>query len=200
MKLHWSPKSPYVRKVIVAAEELGLADRVNRVRSPVAMAGANPAVMADNPLNKIPTLVLDDGEPLFDSTVICLYLDSIHPRPKLVPEAGAERWAVLRNHALAQGLMDLLILWRSELERPEVMRSPSHLAAFEAKGLAALDRLESTLLGTEADLAAITAGCVLGYADFRFPALGWRAGRPRLSDWEAAFAERASMRATQPHD
>ncbi len=200
MKLHWSPKSPYVRKVDVAAYELGLTDRIDRVRSPVAMSTVNPEVSADNPLNKIPTLVLDDGQALFDSLVICLHLDSLGEAPRLVPEAGARRWAVLRDHALAQGLTDLLILWRQELERPESAWSPRHLAAFEAKVCATLDRLEQAPPDPQPDLATIATGCALGYADFRFPGLAWRKGRPRLAAWEAEFAERPSMRATRPHD
>ena len=77
MKLHWSPRSPFVRKVMILLHETGLTDRVETVRSVVAMHQTNPELMRDNPLNKLPTLVLDDGSALFDSPVVCEYLDAI---------------------------------------------------------------------------------------------------------------------------
>ena len=109
MKLHWSPRSPFVRKVMVAAHELGLADRIDRVRTVVRMIQPNADLLPDNPLSKIPTLVLADGTVLFDSVVICEYLDALAGGGTLFPPSGPERWTALARHALANGLLFLAI-------------------------------------------------------------------------------------------
>ena len=133
MKLHWSPRSPFVRKVMIFAYEAGLADRFERVRSVVAMTKPNAALMPDNPLSKLPTLVLDDGSALFDSFVICEYLDGLHAGAPLVPKAGPERWQVLRWHALGNGLLDMLVLWRNERDREPQRQLKELLDAFAVK-------------------------------------------------------------------
>ena len=117
MKLHWSPRSPFVRKVMVAAHETGLVERLSLVRTVVAMTTTNKELQPDNPLSKLPTLVLDDGTPLYDSVVICEYLDTLHDGPKLFPSDAKAKWTALRRHALGDGLLELLILWRNERER-----------------------------------------------------------------------------------
>jgi glutathione S-transferase len=117
MKLHWSPRSPFVRKVMVFAHEAGLVDRLTCVRTVVAMKEPNAALLADNPLSKIPTLVLEDGSSLYDSGVICEYLDTLHGRTKLFPAEGQARWTALRRQALGDGFLDFLLLWRHERER-----------------------------------------------------------------------------------
>src|SRR6476620_10929557 len=136
MKLHWSPRSPFVRKVMVVAHETGLVDRLTCVRTVVAMKAPNAALLPDNPLSKIPTLVLDDGSPLYDSKVICEYLDTLHERIKLFPVEGPARWTALRRQALGDGFLDFLLLWRHERERSP----PSQilLDAFAAKYQATL--------------------------------------------------------------
>ena len=116
MKLHWSPKSPYVRKVMVCALELGMLPRLELVRSVAAMLKPNPALMADNPLSKIPTLVREDGLTLFDSVVICEYLND-QAKGTLYPPRGEARWQALRWHALGDGLLDALILLRNSDSR-----------------------------------------------------------------------------------
>src|SRR5690606_17542207 len=148
MKLHWSPKSPFVRKVMIAAHELDLLQRIELVRSVAAMKQPNPAIMADNPLAKIPTLVLPDGDALYDSAVICEYLDALVDGP-LFPRAGAARWQALRWQALGDGLLDLLLLWRNEREREAPLAEL--IGAFELKTRATLQRLER-----EADALAST--------------------------------------------
>ncbi|MDX3907019.1 MAG: glutathione S-transferase N-terminal domain-containing protein [Pigmentiphaga sp.] len=132
MKLHWSPKSPYVRKVMVCAHELQLADRLQLVRSVAAMLRPNPQIMRDNPLSKIPTLVLEDGSALFDSVVICEYFDTL-AGGTLFPPRGARKWQALRWHALGDGLLDALILWRNENERAQAQRLEPLAQAFRAK-------------------------------------------------------------------
>jgi glutathione S-transferase len=200
MKLHWSPKSPYVRKVMVVAHELGLADRLTLQRSVAMMSACNPAIMADSPLNKIPVLVRDDGEALVDSRVIAEYFTSLAPGQTLLPASGPERWWVLGEQAMADGLLDLLILWRNERDKPAERQTQAWLDAFAAKTAASLDRFERLAPTFEArpfGLAHVALGCALSYLDFRFAALGWRENRPRLAGWHAAFEARPSARATE---
>jgi glutathione S-transferase len=198
MKLHWSPRSPFVRKVMIAAHETGVVDRLTCVRTVVAMTAPNAALLPDNPLNKIPTLVLDDGSPLYDSGVICEYLDTLHEGPKLFPTDPKTRWVTLRRHALGSGLLDLLILWRNERERPQP--SQPHLDAYAVKYRAALNALEvetPAIVATPFGIGHIAIGCALSYADFRFADLGWRKGHPKIAAWHASFAQRPSAKATE---
>ena len=143
MKLHWSPRSPFVRKVMIVAHELDLTGRIETVRTVVAMVRPNPDLLSDNPLSKIPTLVLDDGRVLIDSLVICEYLDALAGGGRLFPAQGDARWDALARHALANGLLDILILWRNERDKPEARRTPEWLAAFSLKTEGALDRLQA---------------------------------------------------------
>ena len=199
MKLYWSSRSPFVRKVMIFAHECGLAGRLECVRTVVAMSRPNLELLHTNPLGKIPTLVLDDGTALYDSAVICEYLDSLHHGRKLFPAAGAERWTALRRHALGNNLMDNLMLWRNEMLRPQPQQSPETLAAFDVKvrnAIAALDREADALAATPLDIGHVTIGCALGYADFRFSGIGWRSGHARIARWQETFAQRPSMRNT----
>jgi glutathione S-transferase len=198
MKLHWSPRSPFVRKVMIAAHETGLVDRLTCVRTVVAMTEPNTNLLSDNPLSKIPTLVLDDGSPLYDSLVICEYFDAMHDGPKLFPTDHKARWTALRRHALGNGLLDMLILWRGERERQQP--SQPHLDAFAVKYKATLKALEkeSPEIGaTPFGIGHIAIGCALSYADFRFADLNWRAGHPQTAAWHASFLQRPSARATE---
>lgn len=203
MTLHWSPKSPYVRKVDIVAHETGLNPWIDRVRTVVAMTEPNAPLMRDNPLSKIPTMVLADGRKLFDSVVICEYLDSLHDGPKLFPATGDARWDALRRHAQANGLLDLLIYWRNERNRPDGERSPVHLAAYAAKVAATLDRWDDEaprLVDAPFDIGQVGLGCALGYLDFRFEDLNWTLGRPALSAVYQTFRARASAQATEVVD
>ncbi len=203
MKLFWSSRSPFVRKVMIAAHELGLADRLELEPVVVALAQPNDAVMAHNPLNKIPTLITDDGQTLFESGLICEYLDGLATAPRLFPSAPALRWPALRWHALGTGLLEVLILWRSERMRPDGQRSDAVVVALGRKAEATLARLEQeadALAAAPVTIGPVALGAALGYLDFRFTDLPWRTGRPRLAAWYAAFAQRPSMRATEPHD
>lgn len=199
MKLHWSPRSPFVRKVMIAAHEAGVADRIACVRSVAAATKPNPEIMRDNPLSKIPTLVLDDGTPLYDSPVICEYLDTLHDGPKLFPAEPGPRFAALRRQALGDGLLETLLLWRGELMRPEEQRSQVHLAAFATKAGSALAAIEADA-GALADapfgIGHVTLGCTLTYIDFRFAdTIDWRPGHPKAAAWQEAFERRPSARA-----
>jgi glutathione S-transferase len=203
MKLHWSPRSPFVRKVMVAAHELGLADHIDPVRTVVRMTQPNADLLPDNPLSKIPTLVLAEGTALFDSLVICEYLDTLAGGGKLFPPAGPERWTALARHALGNGLLDILILLRNERDKPERARLPELLDSFAVKTRAALDRFERdapVLFAERFNIGHVAVGCCLSYLDFRFPDLGWREGRPALAAWHEGFRARPSAQATEAVD
>ena len=196
MKLYWSSRSPFVRKVMVFAHECGLADRIACERTLVTMTSPNADLLLLNPLGKIPTLVLDDGTVLYDSTVICEYLDSLHGGRRLLPESGPARWTALRRHALGNNLLDNLVPWRNETLRPQPQQSPETLAAFELKvrnAAAALEREADELAADPVGIGHVAIACALGYMDFRFAGLGWRAGHGRIARWYDAFAQRPSM-------
>lgn len=194
--LHWSPTSPYVRKVMVAAHELGLADRFDLVRATPETVVAN--VAADNPLGQVPTLVLPDGRVIYDSLVIVEFLDA-EAGGALVPLAGPERWRVLTLHALAQGLIDAAIRRVGELRRVPAEISRGLLEMKRAEVDRVLDRLERMPLDpAQVNVATIAIGVALGYLDLRFPAEPWRPGHPALSDFHQRFSERPSMAATIP--
>lgn len=196
MKLYWSSRSPFVRKVMVFAHECGLAGRIACVRTAVAMTKPNVELLPVNPTGKIPTLLLDDGSALYDSAVICEYLDSLHGGPRLFPESGPARWTALRRHALGNNLTDNLMLWRNEILRPQPQQSPEILAAFELKvrnAVAALEREAAALAADPVSIGHVAIACALGYIDFRFAALGWRTGHDRIARWYETFAQRPSM-------
>lgn len=202
MKLHWSPRSPFVRKVMVAAHELGLTDRITTIRTVAAMNTPNVALLADNPLSKIPTLVLENGEVLYDSLTICEYLDHLGGG-RLFPPAGAARWRALTWQSLGNGLLDALILWRNEREKPEERQTRAWMDAFAIKTGKTLQRLEdqaATLEATPFNIGHVTLGCALSYLDFRFADLGWREGHPQLAAWHAGVQARPSFQATEAVD
>lgn len=196
LTLHWSPRSPYVRKVMVCAHEVGLADRIQKVRSVAAMLQPNAALMKDNPLSKIPTLVRGDGLVLFDSVVICEYLNDLGGG-SLFPSGGDAKWHALRWHAFGDGFLDALILWRNERERQQPLQTL--IDAFETKAAATLARLDEeadALAKAPFTIGSIAIACALGYMDFRFQAYGWRERAPRLARWHAQVSERPSLQAT----
>ena len=201
MKLYHSPASPFVRKALVAAHELGLADAIEIV--PVAMTPVKgvPALNDENPLGKIPALVLDDGTALYDSPVICEYLDTLHDGHPLFPAPGPDRWTALRRQALADGLLDAAILCRYEtFLRPEERQWSDWIEGQQSKFRRALDALEGEAedFGDTVDIGTVSAGCAADYLDFRSLDDGWRKGRPRLAAWLEGFAARPSMQATRP--
>ncbi len=201
MKLHWSPRSPFVRKVMIVAHELGLADRIDCVRTVVATARPHPLLMEENPLSKIPTLVLDDGTVLYDSRVVCEYLDGLHQGRRLIPQDFSDRMTALRREALGDGFLDFLLLLRNERERAHP--SDAHLAAFTAKKqavLRALDREAGHLAASAFSIGHIAIGCALSYLDFRFGNEGWRTDHPGIARWHENFRARPSVRATEPVD
>lgn len=201
MKLHWSPRSPYVRKVMIAAHEMGLTDRLECVRTVVGGTTPHLELMRENPLGKIPTLVLEDGTILFDSPVVCEYLDTLHAGPKLYPAAGPERFTALRRHALGSGMIDMGLALLGERSRPEAARSQPHMDLWTLKlrtSVAALDREADAIAATPFSIGHVAIGVALGYLDFRFDALQWREGHGRLAGWYESFSARPSVQASLP--
>ena len=198
MNLRHAPASPFVRKVMVVAHEHGLAERIEIVSTSVSPVQANDSLAADNPLMKVPSLTTDDGQVLFDSPVICEYLDSLATGRKLFPADGAARWTALRQQALGDGILDALILCRYELARPEDRRWNGWTDGQMKKahqGLAAAERED---LSGPRTIGHVTIGCTLGYLDFRFPNDGWRQRHPKLAAWYEDFEQLPSMQATKP--
>lgn len=203
MKLYWSPRSPFARKVMTFAHETGLAGRIECVPTLVFLSKPNHDLMHANPLGKLPTLVADDGRVLYDSMVICEYLDSLHHGPRLFPAAGEARWDALRRHALGDNMLDNLVLWRNEGLRPQPQQSAELCGAIELKirsAVSSIDRETDALAAAPVDIGHLTLGCALGYIDFRFPQMAWRDGNVQLAAWYATFAQRPSMQRTLPAD
>lgn len=201
MRLLSSGASPFARKVLVTAHELGLRDRLEVLPVTTSPTATAEAVSAVNPLGKIPVLVLDDGRALYDSRVICEYLDGLAGGGGMFPAAGEARLEALRLQALGDGLMDAAIATRYETWlRPEAFRWSEWTLGQKAKYGRALDRLEEecTDFGERIDIGTVTVGCALSYLDLRFAGDRWRDGRPRLAAWHEPMAARASMQATRP--
>lgn len=199
MLLRHSHTSPFVRKVTLLLHETGLAARVPC--ETVDGWSEPPRLTADNPLSMVPTLVLDDGASLYDSPVICEYLDRLHDGPRMIPQDGEARWRVLREQALADGILDCAVLVFVELSRrPQDLRWEDWLALKRRAITRSLDLLEQGVdeLAERVDLGTISLAAALGYLDLRGAVGEWRDGRPRLADWFAGFAQRPSMLATAP--
>jgi glutathione S-transferase len=203
MKLHGGPISPFVRKVGICLIEKQLEGACYLQRSPTAIVEPNLALMRDNPLSKIPTLITDDGMALFDSDVICEYLDIQFPTPRLIPPLGDARWRALRWNALGSGTLDALVLWRFERNRPTERQSVATLGAYSIKLQATLAQIEAempALAETPFGIGHIALGCVFGYLDFRFADSPWRAKHPRAATWYSQLLQRPSVRRTTPFE
>jgi glutathione S-transferase len=202
MKLFHSPASPFVRKVMVLAHETGLLGSIERIRAVANPVNRDAAVVAHNPAGHVPTLLLVDGTALYDSTVICQYLDTLHEGTPLLPAAPLPRARTLCLQALADGMLNACVLMRYESAlRPEAQRWPAWYEGQQAKVRSSLDVLERQWMGPlngAMDLGVIATACALGYLDFRFPDEPWREGRDALARWYEGFSRRPSMQATWP--
>jgi glutathione S-transferase len=199
MRLYWSSRSPFARKVMVAAHETGTAGEIELIRVAVGSALLSEEVMRHNPLNKIPTLVLPDGSALFDSRVIVEHLDGMDGSPGLIPVDRAARLAALRWQALGDGIMENSTLTIGERKRDIARQSARHDAAYRRKTAATLACLEleaEALASAPFGIAAISLGCALAHLDFRFAEENWRDGSPRLAHWFGTIAARPSFTAT----
>lgn len=200
MRLFHAPASPFVRKVMVLLHEAEATDRVTLI--PASGTPLDPGTLPvdRNPLGKIPALERADGPTLYDSRVICRYLDDLLAAG-LYPVAP-RLWETLVIEATADGIADAAVLMRYELAvRPEASRSPEWLEAQWQKIGRALGALEARWMSHLAgplDVGQIAVGCALGYLDLRHSERNWRAPHPALAAWFAAFAARPSMLATAP--
>lgn len=198
MKLHWSPRSPFVRKVMIFAHEVQVADRFDKVRSVAIRTEANPDIIKDSPVGRIPVFVMDDGVVLSGSYSICEYLDTLHDGRPLFPTDAPQRWRELELHGIADGLLDTLVAWRGEFMRPEAHQGMCD--TYLTKTNACLDWLEhrcKTFADEDYAIGQITTGVALDYLDFRYPELDWRNDRPALSEWHQSFLQRPSTRSTE---
>jgi glutathione S-transferase len=198
MQLLYSSMSPFARKVRVVAFELGLTERLALV---VASPYADESLRATNPLSKIPVLIPEDGAPIYDSPVICEYLEHL-AGAGLTPASGPERWAALTLQALADGMGDAAVAIVRERLREGEGKGPARQDLFDrqiAALNAALDQLERDGLAADRfQIGEIAVAAQLAYLDGR-KVLDWRAGRPKLAAWYEAASQRTSMVATAPH-
>jgi glutathione S-transferase len=202
VKLYYTPTSPFVRKPLIVAHELGILERIETSFLRPTPVQADPSLSKDNPLAKIPVLVTDDGISLFDSPVICEYLSSLVAKPRLLPPSGPARWQVLRLQALCDGILDASVLvYYERTLRPKELHWQPWLDGQTQKALQGLDELERDVekFGNDIDLAQICVGVTLGWLEFREAIGDVRGGRPKLFAWYAKFCERPSMKATAPH-
>lgn len=203
MKLYYTPRSPFVRKVLVTAAEAGVDGRIEKVYAKTLNDSptTDPDFLAANPMAKIPALVTGDGIVLSDSPPICEYLDSLHDGPKLLPAAGPARWHDLQLQALADGFLDAGVGLRAERRRASERQDPDMDARLVWRMGSCLDALEREAAAGRLDgpptIGRIAAAIACEYADFRFAEQRWRDGRPNLAAWLAGFAERPAMRATR---
>ena len=195
MKIYFSPFSPYVRKCLVVGHELGLNGRIELLPSNAHPVQRDAAIIASNPLGKVPTFFADDGQVLYDSRVICEYLDDL-AAGTLFPRHGKLRWQALTLQSLADGMLDAALLARYEdVARPENLRWPAWRQAQLDKSETALAAIEAAPMQFDGrvDIGTITLGCALWYLDLRFDTLGWHARYPGVAKWYAAFSQRPSM-------
>lgn len=198
MQLLVSPTSPYARKARIVLRERGLTGRVDEC---FINPHQDPAeLLAANPLGKIPTLVRDEGAPLYDSRVVCEWLDALAGDVGLIPAAGAERWAVRHAEAHADGILDLTVATVMERARAEGEQSPASMARWREKierAVAAMGGVRDAL-PDRFTLGHVALAVALSYLDLRLPDFDWRVAHPSLAEWYAGVAERASMRETAP--
>lgn len=200
LTLFSSPTSPFVRKVLMVAHETGLIERLQLQPTDIWAAGTE--LHQANPLGKIPALILDDNRSLYDSPVICEYLDTLHEGLPLFPAVGPARWTALRRQALADGICDAAVLRVLEARRPEEKRSAEWVERQQSQIRRSLDVLEAetgTLPSELLTIGELSILSALGYLDLRFAHENWRVGRPGLTAWFMRASDRPSFRATAPN-
>lgn len=201
MKLYYSPTSPYVRKVTVLALETGLDAKIERHALSTTPVNQHADVVQANPIAKVPTLVTDDGLHLFDSRVICEYLDGLHDKAKFFPASGKARWVALREQALGDGLLDAALLVRYEgFLRPEDKRWSDWSENQMKKVHGAMAEIETLSAGfnDRFDIGTLTLACALGYMDFRYGHIEWRKQYPKSAAFADRLFARPSFKATMP--
>lgn len=197
MKLFFANTSPYARKARMVIIEKDLEDRVEAVFQNPFEDSAD--LVKANPLKQVPTLVTDDGTSIFDSPVICAYLDALSSQKPLIP-TGDEHWQVLTGEAMTDGILDAAFAIVMERRRPDEQQSAMWFERWESGIDRSMNAIESDLsvFKGHISIAQIGLGCALGYLDFRLPDLEWRPNRPSLSAWFEEFEKRPSMVKTEP--
>jgi len=195
MKLFYAAASPFVRKVMACAIACGLEERITKVTTDPW--SSPPDLLKQNPLSKVPCLVTEDGLALFDSPVICEYLDDVG-EGGLVPTTGPTRWRALKRQAVADGLLDAAILRRREAMRPMDEARQANIDRQRSIVDGALDLLEQDAPEDHLDIGTISVACALGWLDFRFADEPWREGRPHLAKWFEGIAARPELARTMP--
>jgi glutathione S-transferase len=198
VQLCFSPTSPYVRKVRACAITREIDRLIELV--PTDANASRPEFVAINPLSKVPALVTDDGLALFDSPVICEYLDSIGAALPMFPEHGAQRWRALKFQAMGDGILDASVPRRGEMMKPPDEGRTAWIARQKAAVDRTVDTLEADPPHHAIDIGSITIACALGYLDFRFAAQPWRPAHPKLAAWYEAFAQNPGIANTVPKD
>jgi glutathione S-transferase len=206
MQLFYSTSSPYARKVVVAAREAGVIDQIEILTASASPIERNQALFAANPLGKIPALKLDDGVVIYDSRVICEYVDGLNREAGLLPTDAQQRLATQTLHALGDGILDACLLLRYEtFMRPAEFRWEEWIAGQKDKVGTSLDYLESQsaqmlneLHAGRITLGHIAIGCSLAYIEFREILQDWKTGHDNLAKWYREFSKRESMIATEP--
>ncbi|MDR3525056.1 MAG: glutathione S-transferase [Acetobacteraceae bacterium] len=199
MKLFYSPASPFVRKVMIVALEHNVADSIEKLACAAGPIKRDMSIVAQNPLGQVPTAISDDGVALYDSRVICEYIDAAHGGSLF--GSGAARWRNLVDQSVGDGILDAALLIRYEnLARPAELKCVDWEIGQYGKINSALDLLEgrAAALADRMDIGTITIGSALGYLDFRFAEFDWRTAHPALAAWFAGFASHPSMVATFP--
>ncbi len=198
MELKFSGLSPYVRKVNIVAHEHGLAERLRL--TPLNTRTEPEKLSPLNPLGKIPVLITDAGDAIYDSPVICEYLDAEFGHHRLLPAQGVRRWQIMTTAALADGLLDAALLVRHERARPAEQQSVEWTELHLRKVHLALDHFERTAdaLGPELDMAQVGLGAALGYIPLRLLDLEGLPKWPKLSAWYARQMLRPSFKNTKP--
>ncbi len=200
MKLYYSTSSPFVRKVRITAREKGLLSRIDEIEcNPFKDP---PELIQNSPLGKVPALVTGDGLSLYDSPVICEFLDQLNAETEFYPRTDEARWVVARAHALADGILDAAVLRIVEGRRGPNEQSPSWIHRWESQFQRGIAQMENQLpnLPENITIAHIAFASVLGYLDFRYPDIGWQKDYVNLADWYAVFSQRPSMQETVHSD
>jgi glutathione S-transferase len=196
MKLLYQTHSPYARKALVFAHEVGLADSIEVIHHETSPTLRNETVFAENPLGKVPVLLRPDHPPLFDSDVICAFFDTLHDGPKLIPESGEARWAALKMQSVAQGMVDagIAIRWET-VRRPETLGYPPLAEGYREKLEASYEWLERAIGALDPlHVGHIAVATTLDWLKFRD--LPTFSNHPQLSAWFNDCASRPSLIAT----
>jgi glutathione S-transferase len=196
MKLYYAPTSPYVRKVMACAISRGLDSRIQLHPTNPHVSPAD--LVADNPTSKVPCLITDDGLSLYDSPVICEFLDSLGDAPALFPAASSGRWLALKFQAMGDGILDAAVPCRGELVRPKEAARDAAIARYKAAISRTVDALEADPPHRHVDIGSLAVACALGYLDLRYSDDAWRDGHPKLAAWFEEFSKNTGIAQTAP--